>query len=209
MYERIQGADKASLQLAVHAIGDRANRAILDMFERLEAENGPADRRLRIEHDIPRFAKMKVIASVQPYHAIDDGRWADKRIGSERVKTAYAFRSFLDAGVILAFGSDWFVAPMVPVAGIFAATTRRTLDGKNPDGWVPDQKITFQEAVHAYTVGSAYAAKEERNVGSLVPGKLADLAVLSEDIFHIDLVAIEKTKIDLTIFDGKVVFERK
>jgi predicted amidohydrolase YtcJ len=216
MYERMQGADKAGLQLAVHAIGDRANRTILDMFERLESEDGPADRRLRIEHaqhlspvDIPRFAKLKVIASVQPYHAIDDGRWADKRIGAERVKTTYAFRSLLDAGVTLAFGSDWFVAPMVPLAGIYAATTRRTLDEKNPNGWVPDQKITVHEAVHAYTVGSAYAAKEERNVGSLEPGKLADLAVLSDDIFHIDPIAIEKTKIDLTIFDGKVVFERK
>ncbi|MGC1906593.1 MAG: amidohydrolase [Candidatus Acidiferrum sp.] len=216
MYERMQGADKAGLQLAVHAIGDRANGTILDMFERLEKEDGPADRRLRIEHaqhvspvDIPRFASLKVIASVQPYHAIDDGRWADKRIGPDRVKTTYAFRSLLDAGVTLAFGSDWFVAPMVPLAGIYAATTRRTLDGKNPNGWVPDQKITVSEAVHAYTVGSAYASKEERNVGSLEPGKLADLAVLSDDIFHVDPVAIEKAKVDLTIFDGKVVFERK
>jgi predicted amidohydrolase YtcJ len=216
MYERMQGADKAGLQLAVHAIGDRANRTILDMFERLEKEDGPADRRLRIEHaqhvspvDIPRFASLKVIASVQPYHAIDDGRWADKRIGPDRVKTTYAFRSLLDAGVTLAFGSDWFVAPMVPLAGIYAATTRRTLEGKNPNGWVPDQKITVSEAVHAYTVGSAYASKEERNVGSLEPGKLADLAVLSDDIFHVDPVAIEKAKVDLTIFDGKVVFERK
>jgi len=216
LYERMQGADKAGLQLAVHAIGDRANRTILDMFERLEKEDGPADRRLRIEHaqhlslvDIPRFANLKVIASVQPYHAIDDGRWADKRIGPDRVKTTYAFRSLLDAGVTLAFGSDWFVAPMVPLAGIYAAATRRTLDGKNPNGWVPDQKITVSEAVHAYTVGSAYAAKEERNVGSLEPGKLADLAVLSDDIFHVDPVAIEKVKVDLTIFDGRVVFERK
>jgi predicted amidohydrolase YtcJ len=216
MYERMQGADKAGLQLAVHAIGDRANRTILDMFEKLEKENGMADRRLRIEHaqhlspvDIPRFAKLKVIASVQPYHAIDDGRWADRRIGPERVKTTYAFRSLLDAGVTLAFGSDWFVAPMVPLQGIYAATTRRTLDGKNPDGWVPDQKITVAEAVHAYTVGSAYAAKEERNIGSLETGKLADLAVLSDDIFHVDPVSIEKAKVDLTVFDGKVVFERK
>lgn len=216
MYDRMQGADKAGLQIAVHAIGDRANRTILDMFERLEKEDGPADRRLRVEHaqhlspvDIPRFAKLKVIASVQPYHAIDDGRWAEKRIGAERIRTTYAFRSLLDAGAILAFGSDWFVAPMVPLQGIYAATTRRTLDGKNPNGWVPDQKISVAEAVHAYTVGSAYAAKEERNIGSLEAGKLADLAVLSEDIFHLDPVAIEKIKVDLTIFDGTVVFERK
>jgi predicted amidohydrolase YtcJ len=216
MYERFQDADKAGLQIAVHAIGDRANRTILDMFERLEKENGLADRRLRIEHaqhlspaDVARFAKLKVIASMQPYHAIDDGRWADKRIGPDRVKTTYAFRSLLDAGAILAFGSDWFVAPMVPLQGIYAAATRRTLDGKHPNGWVPDQKISVAEAVHAYTVGSAYAAKEERNIGSLEPGKLADLAVLSEDIFHIDPVEIQNAKVDLTIFDGRIVFERK
>ena len=204
---------QAGFQLGFHAIGDKAAAMALDAFSQPGVSTSA---RNRIEHaqvvdpaDIPRFAKLKVIASVQPYHAIDDGRWADKRIGPERVKTTYAFRSLLDAGVILAFGSDWFVAPMVPLSGIYAATTRRTLDGKNPNGWVPDQKITVREAVHAYTVGAAYASKEERNVGSLEPGKLADIAVLSDDIFHIDPVAIEKSKVDLTIFDGKVVFERK
>jgi predicted amidohydrolase YtcJ len=159
--------------------------------------------------DIPRFAKLHVIASMQPYHAIDDGRWADKRIGPERVKTTYAFRSLLDAGAVLAFGSDWFVAPMNPLVGIYAAATRRTLDGKHPNGWVPQQKISVAEAVHAYTMGSAYASLEDRIKGSIEPGKLADLAVLSDDIFHIDPLAIEKTKVDMTIFDGKVIFERK
>jgi predicted amidohydrolase YtcJ len=216
MYEEMRDADKAGLQLAVHAIGDRAIRAILDMFERLEREEGMSDRRLRIEHaqhlspaDIPRFAKLHVIASVQPYHAIDDGRWADKRIGPERVKTTYAFRSLLDAGAVLAFGSDWFVAPMNPLVGIYAAASRRTLDGKHPNGWVPQQRISVADAVHAYTMGSAYASLEDRVKGSIEPGKLADLAVLSDDIFHIDPVAIEKTKVDVTIFDGKVIFERK
>ena len=216
MYEAMRDADKAGLQLAVHAIGDRAIRAILDMFERLEREEGISDRRLRIEHaqhlapaDIPRFAKLHVIASMQPYHAIDDGRWADRRIGPERVKTTYAFRSLLDAGAVLAFGSDWFVAPMNPLVGIYAAATRRTLDGKQPNGWVPQQKISVAEAVHAYTMGSAYASLEDRVKGSIEPGKLADLAVLSDDIFHIDPVAIEKTKVDMTIFDGKMIFERK
>jgi predicted amidohydrolase YtcJ len=216
MYDRMRSADKAGLQIAVHAIGDHANRAILDMFEKLEKENGVTDRRLRIEHaqhlspaDIPRFASLKVIASVQPYHAIDDGRWADKRIGSERVKTTYAFRSLLDAGAVLAFGSDWFVAPMSPLQGIYAASTRRTLDGKHPEGWVPQQKITVREALHAYTVGSAYASMEEDIKGSLEPGKLADLAVLSADILHIDPVEIQNAKVDMTVFDGKVVFERK
>jgi predicted amidohydrolase YtcJ len=216
MYAQMRDADKAGLQIAVHAIGDRAIRTILDMFSRLETENGASDRRLRIEHaqhlspaDIPRFAKLHVVASMQPYHAIDDGRWADKRIGSERVKTTYAFRSLLDAGAVLAFGSDWFVAPMNPLAGIYAAVTRRTLDGKNPDGWVPRQKISVGEAVHAYTVGSAYASLEDGAKGSIEPGKLADLAVLSDDIFHINPVEIENAKVNITIFDGKVIFERK
>jgi predicted amidohydrolase YtcJ len=216
MYEQMKNADKAGLQIAVHAIGDRANRTVLDMFEKLEKENGAADRRLRIEHaqhlspsDISRFASLKVIASVQPYHAIDDGRWADKRIGSERVKTTYAFRSLLDAGAVLAFGSDWFVAPMNALQGIYAAATRRTLDGRHPDGWVPEQKISVKEALHAYTVGSAYASMEEHIKGTLEPGMLADMAVLSTDILSIDPIQIENVKVEMTIFDGKVVFERK
>jgi predicted amidohydrolase YtcJ len=215
-YEEMRDADRAGLQLAVHAIGDRAIRAILDMFERLEREDGISERRLRIEHaqhltpaDIPRFARLHVIASMQPYHAIDDGRWAEKRIGPERVKTTYAFRSLLDAGAVLAFGSDWFVAPINPLIGIYAAVTRRTLDGQHPDGWVPQQKISVAEAVHAYTLGSAYASLEDGIKGSIEPGKLADLAVLSDDIFHIDSVEIQSTKVDLTIFDGKLIFERK
>jgi len=216
MYEEMRDADRAGLQLAVHAIGDRAIRTILDMFERLEREDGISERRLRIEHaqhlspaDIPRFAKLHVVASMQPYHAIDDGRWADKRIGPERVKTTYAFRSLLDAGAVLAFGSDWFVAPINPLVGIYAAVTRRTLDGKHPDGWVPQQKISVAEAVHAYTVGAAYASLEDGIKGSIEPGKLADLAVLSDDIFHIDPVEIQGVKVDITIFDGRVIFERK
>jgi predicted amidohydrolase YtcJ len=216
MYAEMRDADRAGLQIAVHAIGDRAIRTILDMFEKLEMENGVSERRLRIEHaqhlspaDIPRFAKLHVVASMQPYHAIDDGRWADKRIGPERVKTTYAFRSLLDAGAVLAFGSDWFVAPMNPLAGIYAAVTRRTLDGKNPDGWVPQQKISVAEAVHAYTMGSAYASLEDGLKGSIEPGKLADLAVLSDDIFHMNPVEILNSKVNITIFDGKVIFERK
>ena len=216
MYSNIRDADTAGLQIAIHAIGDRANRTILDFYERLEKENGARDRRLRIEHaqhltveDIPRFARLHVIASMQPYHCIDDGRWAEKRIGAERIKTSYAFRSLLDSGAILAFGSDWSVAPMKPLLGIYAAATRRTLDGKNPNGWVPEQKISVAEAVHAYTVGSAYASGEEKIKGSLEPGKLADAVVLSDDIFAIDPVKIQDTKVDLTIFDGRVVYTRK
>jgi len=211
-YANLQAADRAGIHVAIHAIGDRANKTILDMYQRLEQEDGPSDRRLRIEHaqhlrpeDIPRFAQLHVIASVQPYHCIDDGRWAEKRIGHERAKTTYAFKSLLDAGTTLAFGSDWFVAPIDPMAGVFAATTRRTLDGKNPNGWFPEQKITVEQAVHAYTVGSAYAESQDDIKGSIAVGKLADFAVLSEDIFHIDPVEIENVKTVLTVVGGEVV----
>jgi predicted amidohydrolase YtcJ len=214
MYEEIKGADQAGLQIAIHAIGDRANRAILDFYQRVEKEDGPRDRRLRIEHaqhltapDIPRFAQLHVIASMQPYHAIDDGRWAQKRLGAERIHFAYDFRSLLDSGAILAFGSDWPVAPMEPLMGIYAAVTRRTLDNRNPNGWIPEQKITVAQAVHAYTVASAYAQFDEKIKGSVEPGKRADLVVLSRDIFHIDPVQIEDTHVDLTIFDGRIIYD--
>ena len=214
MYADIKSADQAGLQIIIHAIGDRANRTILDFYQRVEQENGRRDRRLRIEHaqhltavDVPRFAQLHVIASMQPYHAIDDGRWAQKRLGAERIHYAYDFRSLLDSGATLAFGSDWPVAPLEPLMGIYAAVTRRTLDNRNPNGWIPEQKISVAEAVHAYTVGSAYAQFGEKSKGSLEPGKLADLAVLSQDIFHIDPVQIENTHVDLTIFDGRVIYE--
>ena len=216
MYANIVGADRLGLQVAIHAIGDRANTTILNLYERAAKENGPSDRRFRIEHaqhllksDIPRFASLHVIASMQPYHAIDDGRWAAKRIDPGRIQTSYAFRSLLDSGATLAFGSDWPVAPMVPLMGIYAAATRRTLDGKNPGGWVPEQKITVAEAVHAYTIGSAFAEREESIKGSLAPGKLADLVVLSEDIFHIDPVEVAKTRVEMTVFDGRVIYQRR
>jgi len=182
----------------------------------LQKENGPLDRRLRIEHaqhlrreDIARFAELGVIASVQPYHALDDGRWAERRIGPERVKNTYAFRSLLDAGATVAFGSDWWVAPISPLWGIFAAVTRRTLDGQFPDGWVPEEKVTVEEAVHAYTVAAAYASGEEEIKGSITPGKLADLVILSGDIFLIDPVRIPEVTVDATISDGQFVYERR
>jgi predicted amidohydrolase YtcJ len=216
MYEDMLGADRAGLQLAIHAIGDRANNTILNFYQKLEQEDGARDRRLRIEHaqhllasDIPRFGSLQVIASVQPYHCIDDGRWAESRIGADRAKRTYAFRSLLDGGATLAFGSDWWVAPMSPLMGIYAAVTRRTLDGNHPSGWIPEQKITVREALDAYTVGSAYASFEENRKGSLEKNKLADLAVLSDDILEIDPVRIQDVKVDMTIFDGKVIYERK
>jgi predicted amidohydrolase YtcJ len=212
MLRNVLDADAAGLQIAIHAIGDKANNTILGFYDRVVREHGQRDRRFRIEHaqhlipsDIPRFAQLHVIASMQPYHCIDDGRWAEKRIGPERAKTTYAFQSLLDSGATLAFGSDWDVAPMTPLMGIYGAVTRRTLDGKHPDGWVPEQKITVAEAVRAYTMGSAYASFEDQIKGSIDSGKLADFVVLSDDIFAIDPVKIADTKVFLTIFDGKVI----
>ena len=216
MRDRILAADKAGLQLAIHAIGDKANQTILNFFAEAERQNGARDRRFRIEHaqhlrpeEIKRFASQRVIASMQPYHVIDDGRWAENRIGAERAKGTYAFRSLLDAGAVLAFGSDWFVAPMEPLMGIYGAVTRRTLDGKRPGGWVPEQKITVAEAVKAFTLGSAFASFDEKVKGSIEIGKLADFAVLSADIFSINPVEIEKAKVVMTVFDGRVIFERQ
>jgi len=214
MLERVRGADRAGLQVMIHAIGDRANDAILSIYEQVEKENGDRDRRFRIEHaqhlrsqEIARFGRDHVIASMQPYHAIDDGRWAENRIGKERAKTTYAFRSLLDAGATLAFGTDWTVAPLNPISSIYAAVTRRTLDGKNPNGWIPEQKISVEDAVRAYTVGSAYAEFQENVKGTITPGKLADLVIISDDIFKIDPKEIEKAKVVMTIMDGRVVYE--
>jgi predicted amidohydrolase YtcJ len=215
MEGRIVGADAAGLQICVHAIGDRANSEILDLFEKAIAKNGARDRRFRIEHaqhlraeDIQRFARLGVIASMQPYHAADDGRWADKRIGAQRARTTYAFRSLLDAGATLAFGSDWTVAPLDPLAGMLAAVTRRTLDGRHPNGWVPEQKISVEEALRAYTIGSATAEFTEKEKGTLAPGMLADFVVLSHDILSGGVEALEKARVEMTVVDGRVVYSR-
>jgi predicted amidohydrolase YtcJ len=213
MLARLKGADAAGLQLCIHAIGDRAISMILDIFEQIEKANGRHDRRWRIEHsqhmaakDFARYARLGVIASVQPYHAIDDGRWAEKRIGPDRIKRTYAFRTFLDNGVRLAFGTDWSVAPLSPMWTIYAAVTRATLDGKNPDGWVPEQKLTVAEAVEAYTMGSAYAEFQDKEKGSITPGKLADFVVLRDDIFKIPPAQIRNVKVEATYLGGKLVF---
>jgi predicted amidohydrolase YtcJ len=216
MLKRVTDADRAGLQILIHAIGDRANDLILSIYEQVERENGQRDRRFRIEHaqhlrpqDIPRFARDRVIASMQPYHAIDDGRWAEKRIGKERAKTTYAFRSLLDSGATLAFGTDWTVAPLNPLLTVYAAVTRRTIDGKNPKGWIPEQKISVEETVRAYTVGSAYAEFQENVKGTITAGKLADLVLLSRDIFKIDPKEIENVKVVMTIVDGRAVYEER
>ena len=215
LYRWVSGADKAGLHVAVHAIGDRANATILDIFERVARENGSRDRRFRVEHaqhlrpaDIPRFGSLGVIPSMQPYHAIDDGRWAERVIGAERIKTTYAFRALLDAGARLAFGSDWFVAPPTPLEGIYAAVTRRTLDDRNPGGWVPEQKVSVDDALRAYTSAGAYAAFAERDAGSIAPGMLADLTVIDRDLRTIDPAEIRHAAIVQTIAGGKVVYRR-
>jgi predicted amidohydrolase YtcJ len=176
--------------------------------------DGPRDRRFRIEHaqhmaakDFDRFAQLHVIASVQPYHAIDDGRWAEPRIGHDRASRTYAFRTFLNQGVRLAFGTDWDVAPLNPMMGIYAAVTRATLDGKNPNGWFPEQKLTVAEAVEGYTMGSAYAEFQETEKGSITPGKLADMVLLSDDIFSIDPAKIRDVKVLKTFVGGKLVWD--
>ena len=204
----VKDADAHNLQVAIHAIGDRANDEVLKIYESL-----PRDRRFRIEHAqhlnpdlIKRFAAGHVIASMQPYHAIDDGRWAETKIGHERAKSTYAFRSIIDAGATLTFGSDWTVAPLNPLTGIYAAVTRRTIDGKNPSGWFPEQKITVEEALRSYTVNNAFAMFRENDLGMIAPGMLADMAVLSNDLFAIPPENIDKVTVDMTIFDGTVIY---
>jgi len=209
-------ADRAGLQVIVHAIGDRAINLQLNIYGQVERENGPRDRRFRIEHaqhilpaDIARFAQLGVIASMQPYHAIDDGRWAEKVIGPKRIKTTYAFRSLLASGARLAFGSDWFVAPPTPIEGIYAAVTRRTLDDRNPDGWVPEQKLGVEDAMRAYTINAAFASFDEAIKGSIERGKLADLVLLDRDITVIPPETIRDARVLMTIVGGRVVFEGK
>ncbi len=214
MYERVKNADAAGLQVMIHAIGDKANDEVLKTFERVSKENGGRDRRFRIEHaqhlrldDIKRFGAGKVVASMQPFHAIDDGRWAFKRLDANRLKGTYAFRTLLDTGAVLAFGSDSPVAPLNPLLGLYAAVTRRTLDDKNPNGWIPEQKISVEEAVRAFTYGSAYAEFQENEKGIIAAGKLADLVILSDDIFTINVNDIGKTKVVTTIVDGRIIYE--
>ncbi|HXY04855.1 MAG TPA: amidohydrolase [Terriglobales bacterium] len=214
MRDRMMKADAAGIQICTHAIGDQAISMVLDLYTDVVKAHRGAERRFRIEHaqhmaekDFARFAQLDVIASVQPYHAIDDSRWAEARIGHDRASRTYAFRTFLNHGVHLAFGTDWDVAPLNPLLGIYAAVTRATLDGKNPNGWFPEQKLTAAEAVHAYTMGSAYAEFQEKEKGSITPGKFADMVLLSEDIFAIDPVKIRDVKVLKTIIGGKVVWD--
>jgi predicted amidohydrolase YtcJ len=210
-------ADRAGLQVVVHAIGDEANAKLLDIFSTVAEKNGPRDRRFRIEHaqhlrreDYPRFKSAEVIASMQPYHVIDDGRWAEGRIGTERCSSSYAYRSLLEEQTILSFGSDWAVAPLNPLLGIDAAVNRRPLDGKHPQGWFPAQRINVEEAVRAYTKDAAYAMFAEKDRGTLEPGKQADLVILDRDILDpAERDHLKDARVLATILAGKVVFERK
>ena len=209
-----RSADAAGLNVCVHAIGDRAISTVLDLYADVVKANGGGNRRFRIEHaqhmaekDFARFAQLDVIASVQPYQAIDDGRWADGRIGHDRASRTYAFRTFLNHGVHLAFGTDWPYAPLDPLLTIYAAVTRATLDGKNPDGWFPEQKLTVVEAIEACTMGSAYAEFQEKDKGSITPGKLADMILLSDDILSIDPAKILDVKVLKTIVGGRLVWD--
>jgi predicted amidohydrolase YtcJ len=214
MRDRMMTADAAGIQICTHAIGDAGISTTLDIYSDVEKAHGDGDRRWRIEHsqhvaakDFDRYAALHVIASVQPYHAIDDGRWAEARIGHDRASRTYAFRTFLNHGVRLAFGTDWDVAPLNPLLGVYAAVTRATLDGKNPGGWTPEQKLTVAEAVEAYTMGSAYAEFQEREKGSITVGKLADFVLLSDDIFTIAPEKIRDVTVAATWAGGKQTWD--
>jgi predicted amidohydrolase YtcJ len=211
---QIGGADSAGLQVIVHAIGERANGVLLDIFDSVTTAHGPRDRRFRIEHaqhlrreDVDRIAAQGVITSMQPYHVIDDGRWAEKRLGRERIKSSYVFRSLMDRKAHVAFGSDWTVAPLDPLVGLYSAVTRRTIDHKNPEGWIAEQKITLEEALRSYTYENAYGVFAEEERGMLKPGYRADLVLLDQDLSRITPVQIEGVQVNATIVGGKVVYQ--
>ena len=211
----VREADAAGFQLAVHAIGDRANSLVLDAFEKAAAANPPRERRFRIEHaqvvrkaDLARYQRLGVIASIQPSHGIDDMRWAERRIGKERARESYNIRSFTAAGIPVAFGTDWFVEPLDPRLGLYAAITRERPEGGPPGGWFPEEKISLEEALDLYTRGSAYAEFAEKEKGTLAPGMLADLVVFADDLFRVAPRQILTTPVDLTVAGGRVVFDR-
>ena len=216
MERRIREADQAGIPVSVHAIGDRANSLLFDIFERVAQANGPRDRRFRVEHaqhlrpeDISRIARQEIIASIQPAHVIDDGGWAERRIGPERARFTYAFRALADAGVRLAGGSDWTVAPLDPLLGIHAAVNRQTGDGHYPGGWQPAQKLTVAQAVAAFTTDAAFAEFAETEKGSLQAGKFADLVVLSADPFTAETSRLREIQVLKTIVGGQVVYESR
>lgn len=209
MREWIPAADAAGLNMTVHAIGDEANDTVLDIFADTARRNGERDRRFRIEHAQhlapgawTKMARQKVIASVQPYHAADDGRWAVKRIGEERLNRTYAFKSLLDAGVATCFGSDWPVAPLDPMTGVDAAVQRHTIDGANPGGWHPEQRVGIEDTLIAYTRTAAFAGFQEDRLGRIAPGYLADLAVFDRDLLTVPPSEYLRATVLRTFVDG-------
>jgi predicted amidohydrolase YtcJ len=209
----IGDADSAGLQIAVHAIGDRANALVLAIYDSVARAHGARDRRFRVEHaqhlrpeDIPMFGALRIVPSMQPAHLIDDGRWVQQRIGPERIKTTYAFRTLLDTDAPLAFGSDWSVATLDPLTGVSAAVTRRTSDDKNPTGWVPEQKVTLAEALRAYTAGNAWAVFAEQRWGTLAPGREADVIVIDRNLFTMPAESLATARVTITIVGGKIVY---
>lgn len=214
LYETVRQADAAGLQVALHAIGDKAVHWVLNAFERAAAANGRRDARHRIEHsqtvrpdDRPRYARLGVVASIQPSHAIDDMRWAEKRLG-HRISYAYPFRSLLEAGARVALGTDWPIEPLDPMLGLYAAVTREATTGGPAGGWCPAEKVTMEQALEAYTLGPAYAEFQETVKGTIQPGRLADMVVLSKDLLTIPPREILQTRADVTLVGGRVVFER-
>lgn len=218
MAELIRAADSVGLIPQVHAIGDLAVDTLLDWFEAAIEQNGPGDHRFRMIHaqvveedDFARFGELGVIAEVQPYHAIDDMRWMEERIGQERCKGAYAFKSLQEGGAILSFGSDWPGTnaawyPAKPLLGIYAAVTRQTLDGEPAEGWFPTERVDVETAIRAYTINNAYAAGEEEIKGSIKVGKLADFTIVDRDLTEIEPSAIKDVRVLATIVDGRVVY---
>jgi hypothetical protein len=212
-------ADRAGLQLTVHAIGDEANNVLLNYLDELNKRNGKRDRRFRLVHaqviapsDFARLGQLGVVAEVQPFHLSDDMRWMEERIGHERCKGAYAFKSIQKSGAVLSFGTDWpgtsaSEYPINPMLGLYAAVTRQTITGQPVAGWFPDERITIEEAIRAYTYGTAYANFEEKTKGSIEVGKLADLTVLSQNLLKIPSADLLKTKVVYTIVNGKVVYQ--
>jgi predicted amidohydrolase YtcJ len=215
LLELVLAADSAGIQLALHAIGDAGNRAALDAYERAIVENGARDSRHRIEHaqildaaDIPRFRGLGVVASMQPTHATSDMRWVEERIGTSRAREgAYVWRSLLDAGAVVAFGTDFGVEPMEPVQGLYSAVTRQSREqpGTPPGGWLPEQRLTIQEAIRAYTAIPAWVEFQEHQKGTLERGMLADLVVWDRDLLAIPPLEILEAKPDLTVVGGRVV----
>ncbi len=213
---RVLAADRRGFQIGIHAIGPKANNWILNAYEKAREVNGIRDSRHRSEHaqilieeDIPRFAALGVIASMQPTHCITDKRFAEKRIGTDRSRWAYAWKSLADSGAKLAFGTDYSVEPLNPMEGLYASVTRKDRKGEEGDGWFPMEKLSMEKAVEYYTLGSGYSQFMEERKGMLKKGYLADITILSEDIFNIAEEMIMSVKTDYTIVDGKIVFDRK